>query len=56
MGGGEVMAGILLVSPTAVIVYMENIGFVYPAKSMMVTGPSLPILRKSRWSLLYDVY
>jgi hypothetical protein len=26
------------VSPTAVIVYMENIGFVYPAMSMMVIG------------------
>jgi hypothetical protein len=44
------------VSPTAVIVYMENIGFVYSAMSMMVIGPSLPILRHSRWSLLYDVY
>jgi hypothetical protein len=45
-----------IVSPTAVIVYMENIGFVYPAMSMMVIGPSLPMLRQSRWSLLYDVY
>ncbi len=44
------------VSPTAVIVHMENIGFVYPAMSMMVIGPSLPILKQSRWSLLYDVY
>jgi hypothetical protein len=44
------------VSPTAVIVYLENIGFVYPAMSMMVIGPLLPILRQSRWSLLYDVY
>jgi hypothetical protein len=44
------------VLPTAVIVYMENIGFVYPAMSMMVIGPSLPILRQNRWSLLYDVY
>ncbi len=26
------------VSPTAVIVYMENIGSVYPAMSMMVLG------------------
>ncbi len=47
---------LVVVSPTAVIVYMENIGFVYPAMSMMVIGPSLPILRQSRWSLLYDVY
>jgi hypothetical protein len=31
----------LIVSPTAVIVYLENIGFVYPAMSMMVIGPSL---------------
>jgi hypothetical protein len=44
------------VSPTAVIVYVENIGFIYPAMSMMVIGPSLPLLRQSRWSLLYDVY
>ncbi len=44
------------VLPTAVIVYLENIGFVYPAMSMMVIGPSPPILRQSRWSLLYDVY
>jgi hypothetical protein len=29
------------VSPTAVIVYLENIGFFYPAMSMMVIGPSL---------------
>ncbi len=29
------------VSPTAVIVYLENIGFVYPAMSMMVIVPSL---------------
>ncbi len=29
------------VSPTAVIVYLENIGFIYPAMSMMVIGPSL---------------
>ncbi len=47
---------VAIVSPTAVIVYMENIGFVYPAMSMMVISPSLPILRQSRWSLLYDVY
>ncbi len=32
-----------IVSPTAGIVYVENIGFVYPAMSMMVLGPSLPI-------------
>ncbi len=42
--------------PIEVIVCMENIGFVYPAMSMMVIGPSLPIPRQSRWSLLYDVY
>ncbi len=47
---------IIIVSPTAVIVCMENIGFAYPAMSMMVIGPSLPILRQSQWSLLYDVY
>ncbi len=47
---------VILVSPTAVIIYMENIGFVYPAMSMTVIGPSLPILRQNRWSLLYDVY
>jgi hypothetical protein len=29
------------VSPSAVIVYLENIGFIYPAMSMMVIGPSL---------------
>jgi hypothetical protein len=29
------------VLPSAVIVYLENIGFVYPAMSMMVMGPSL---------------
>jgi hypothetical protein len=29
------------VSPSAVIVYLENIGFVYPAMSMMVIGPLL---------------
>jgi hypothetical protein len=29
------------VSPSAVIVYLENISFVYPAMSMMVIGPSL---------------
>jgi hypothetical protein len=46
----------IIVLPTAVMVYMENIGFVYPAISMMVIGPSLPILRQNRWSLLYDVY
>ncbi len=32
---------IWIVLPTAVIVYLENIGFVYPAMSMMVIGPSL---------------
>jgi hypothetical protein len=31
----------LIVSPSAVIVYLENIGFVYPAMSMMVIGPSV---------------
>jgi hypothetical protein len=50
------LSGTVIVSPSAVIVYMENIGFAYPAMSMMVIGPSLPILRQSRWSLLYDVY
>jgi hypothetical protein len=46
----------MIVSSTAVIVYMENFGFAYPAMSMMVIGPLLPILRQSRWSLLYVVY
>ncbi len=46
----------VIVSPTAVIVYIENIDLVYPAMSMMVIGPSLPILRQSWWSLLYNVY
>jgi hypothetical protein len=32
------------------------IGFVYPVMSMVVIGPSLPILRQRQWSLLYDVY
>jgi hypothetical protein len=31
----------LSVSPSAVIVYLENIGFIYPAMSMMVIVPSL---------------
>jgi hypothetical protein len=35
---------------------LGDIGFVYPVMSMVVTGPSLPILRQRRWSLLYDVY
>jgi hypothetical protein len=33
-----------------------DIGFVYPVMSMVVIGPSLPILRQRHWSLLYDVY
>ncbi len=45
-----------IVSPSAVIVYLENIGFVYPAMSMMANRSFAPILRQSRWSLLYDVY
>ncbi len=35
---------------------LGDIGFVYPVMSMMVIGPSLPILRQRRWSLMYDVY
>ncbi len=35
---------------------LGDIGFVYPVRSMVVIGPSLPILRHRRWSLLYDVY
>ncbi len=34
---------------------LGDIGFVYPVMSMAVIGPSLPILRQRRWSLLYDV-
>ncbi len=34
---------------------LGDIGFVYPVMSMMVIGPSLPILRQRRWSLLYDL-
>jgi hypothetical protein len=37
----SVIRDAVTVSPTAVIVYLENIGFVYPAMSMMVIGPSL---------------
>jgi hypothetical protein len=35
---------------------LGDIGFVYPVMSMMVIGPSLPILRQRWWSLMYDVY
>ncbi len=35
---------------------LADIGFVYPVMSMVVIGPSLPILRQRRWSLLYYVY
>jgi hypothetical protein len=35
---------------------LGDIGFVYPVMSMVVIGPSLPILRLRRWNLLYDVY
>jgi hypothetical protein len=33
---------------------LGEIGFVYPMMSMVVIGPSLPILRQRQWSLLYD--
>ncbi len=35
---------------------LVDIGFIYPVMSMVVIGPSLPILRQRRWSLLYDVF
>ncbi len=41
LNGRKEIGDLLIVSPTAVIVYLENIGFVYLAMSMMVIGPSL---------------
>jgi hypothetical protein len=43
------------VSPSARLL-LGDIGFVYPVMSMVVIGPSLPILRQRWWNLLYDVY
>ncbi len=45
-----------LVSRPLLRLLLGEIGFVYPVMSMVVIGPSLPILRQRRWSLLYDVY
>jgi hypothetical protein len=35
---------------------LGDIDLVYPVMSMMVIGPSLPILRQRRWSLMCDVF
>jgi hypothetical protein len=47
---------LLLLSRPLLRLLLGDIGFVYPVMSIVVIGPSLPILRQRRWSLLYDVY
>jgi hypothetical protein len=46
----------LVLSRPLLRLLLGDIGFVHPVISMVVIGPSLPILRRRRWSLLYDVY
>jgi hypothetical protein len=50
------MNGTHLVSALCYNFLCGDIGFIYPAMSMVVIGPSLLRLRQSRWSQLYDVY
>jgi hypothetical protein len=45
----------LVLSRPPLRLLLGDIGF-YPVMSMVVIGPSLPILRQRRWSLLYDVH